>query len=421
MVKKKIDHFLYKNNKKEMRFFSFFRKGKKKFILFILSTIAFFFISLLLFPQFSLESNSFSDLLNPFPYHEHFSLSHRDIKQYTLPDTPISEISENETINATHYFSYPNNSRGIALCDNFESEIRCDELFEAMKSFNISLFSKKYLLIKMPTNKKKAIKSLHFAFVLSITLKRRLIVIGSPFKLPKIFTRIPKNLKNTTKIEKFKSSSFSHCDLNRFINVESKIIFLKGDDWDINDLLLSPYIWDLIPRPFNTHGMFLLTRLMNFTTNIFLPPDQLQISISLEFIPDEIALLKVIHHLAEGYSNWTIHIYSPNILFLNNFAKKLKKNFNIQINIIKELNKETVNILVQSDKFIGSLGFFASHVLNQIRGRGGIWLDPRNTMIVETSSSQSGALFLMGKKSANDLMCPGGVSAFQQFLLFNAM
>ena len=106
---------------------------------------------------------------------------------------------------------------------------------------------------------------------------------------------------------------------------------------------------------------------------------------------------------------------------MNNFAKKLKKNFNIQINIIKELNKETVNILVQRDKFIGSLGFFASHVLNQIRGRGGIWLDPRNTMIVETSSSQSGALFLMGKKSANDLMCPGGVSAFQQFLLFNAM
>lgn len=404
-----------------MRCFTFFRKGKKKFIYFILSTLFFFFVSLFLFQHSLSESKTFRYLIDPFQYHEHFSLSHRDIKQYTLPDAPLLEISENETLNASHFFSYPNNSRGIASCDNFESEIRCDELFLAMQSLNISFLSKKYLFIELSPNQKTSIKSLHFAFVLSVTLKRRMIVIKSPFKLPKFFTRIPKKLKNITDIEKFKSSSFSHCDLNRFLDVESTLILLKGDTWDINDLLLSPQICDLIPHPFNTHGMFLLTRLMNFTTNIFFPSDQLQIGITLEFIPNEIALLKVMHHLSEGYSNWIVHLYSPNHFYLQSLSQKLEKNFNIQINIIKELNKETVNILVQSDKFIGSLGFFSSHLLNQIRGRGGIWLDSRNTMIVETSSSQSGALFLMGKKSANDLMCPGGVSAFQKFLLFNAM
>lgn len=404
-----------------MHFFSFFRKGKKKVIYFILSTLSFFFVSFFLFQHTIPESNSFENLFDPFQYHEHFSLSHRNVKQYTLPDTPLSEVSENETLNASHFFSYPNNSRGIVSCDNFESEIRCDELFLAMQSLNMSYFAKKYLLIELSKNQKKSMKSLHFAFVLSITLERRLIVIKSPFKLPRFFSRIPKNLKNITQIERFKSSAFSHCDLNKFLSIESQIIFLKDDNWDINDLLLSPQICDLIPHPFNTHGMFLLTRLMNFTTNIFFQPNQLQIGISLEFIPNEIALLKVIHHLTEGYSNWVIHLYSPHHVYLNNLAKKLKKILNIQINVIKELNKETVNILVQSDKFIGSLGFFSSHLLTQIRGRGGIWLDPRNTMIVETSSSQSGALFLMGKTSANDLMCPGGVSAFQQFLLFNAM
>ena len=108
-----------------MHFFSFFRKGKKKVIYFILSTLSFFFVSFFLFQHTVPESNSFENLFDPFQYHEHFSLSHRNVKQYTLPDTPLSEVSEDETLNASHFFSYPNNSRGIVSCDNFESEIRC--------------------------------------------------------------------------------------------------------------------------------------------------------------------------------------------------------------------------------------------------------------------------------------------------------
>lgn len=402
-----------------MNFFSFFRKGKKKFIFVFLINTIILFIALLIFQNILPSSNNIVHIFDPFQYHEHFSLPHRDIKQYTLPDVPISEISENETLNASIYFSYPNNSRGIVPCDNFESEIRCDELFLAMKSLNSSFFSKKYLFIELSKDDKKAIMSLHFAFVLSVTLRRRLIVIKSPFKLPKIFTRIPKNQKNMTKLKTLKSSLFSHCDLNRILNIKSKSILLKGD-WNIIDLLLSPNISEVIPPPFNTHGMFLLTRLMNFTKSVYLPADQLQIGLAIEFKPDEISLLKVIQHLSEGYSNCLIHLYSPSIN-LQDIISILKLNLNIQINIIKKLDIEAVNTLVQCDKFIGSLGFFSSHILNQIRGRGGIWLDPRNTMIIETSSSQSGLLFLIGKTSANDLMCPGGAAAFQHFLLFNAI
>ena len=123
--------------------------------------------------------------------------------------------------------------------------------------------------------------------------------------------------------------------------------------------------------------------------------------------------MNVINILTEGYSNWTLNIWESSKYSL---PKELQPN----IRIIKEF-KNAIQILPQCDKFIGSLGYFKSHLLNKIRGRGGMWFDPRNSLKVETSNSQSGLLFLMKKINMNQLMCPGSMSSLQIFLEFNAI
>lgn len=392
-------------------------RSKLLFIICVIFNLIFFIVILAIFHYFLQASNQPID----YSFHQHSSLQQRNTKQYTLPYTDISDVTSNDTIQTSLFFSYPNNSRGIVECNNFESEIRCDELFQAMKLINQSFYSKHYLLVELPTDKKSAIESLHFHFVLSITSKRRLIVVKSPFNLPRQFTKKPKKIDQNN-FTLFKSSQFGHCDLGLLLESQAKGVCLTGT-WSILDLLLSPGVFQFIPSVFTTHGMFLLTRLMNFTRNLDFPTSQLQIGVVLEFLPDDVQLLQVLNHLTEGYSDSCIHLYSPNLIYTFKFIQKVKtvKKVKFTLSIIKKLDGDAFNLLVQCDKFVGSLGYFTSHIMNQVRGRGGIWLDQRNTMIVETSSSQSGYLFLLGKTNPNNLMCPGGADAFQHFLLFNAM
>ncbi|OHS93338.1 hypothetical protein TRFO_40373 [Tritrichomonas foetus] len=467
------------------------KKKKKAYVLIITVSIALLLITIAFINQTDFSKNINKQLF-PFSIHEHYSIRHRDVKQYTLPDNPIQAHPINLTEKNYSIFHYPNSSRGIVPCHSFESEIRCDELLHASEILNKSLNSHKFLLVELPSNTESAIKTLHFSFVVAVTTKRRLVITKSPIQIPRFLFEIPpsnlhktktnkntnkklsknsntnynnntqtnkNDYKNSRKYEKhgknkfnfmndfnsnkkakkilvFDSSSINRCDYIQIINSKIQTLKLKGK-WDIVDLLLSPKVPKKIPSPFITHGMFLLARWLNFTTDIEYKPNILQIGIALEFKPDEETLIKVISRLVEGYTDWCLYIWTPfysstsfytnfnsNFLLTEIFSKNkfsfLKNKYQGKIHFINKFS-DAMNILTQCDKFVGSLGFYSSHLFNQIRGRGGIWLDHRNTMIVETSNSQSGYLYLMPKMQMKDLMCPNGMDEFQNFLMFHAI
>ena len=387
------------------------KKGLKSVLIF-LNVFVFLLILNLVFIK-----NDFVYLKIPFIFHQHFAIDHREVKQYTLPVHKYDGVQFNSSnVSIYQFFNYPNSSRGIAKCDNFESEISCEELQKAAEILNETINSSKYLVVDLPLNIQDAIKTLHFAFVLSVSTIRRLYVSKTPIILPSDLVQIPNNL-NQYSLSIYTPSKIKSCEYTKILSDDVQTLRLEGS-WEISNLLLTPKAYELIPSPFQTHGMFLLARWLKLTNPISFPSNQLQIGIALEFKPDERVFIRNIKRLSEGYSNWTLHIWSPSDKFIHSLYKY--KYLEGKINKISKWSFATNN-LVQCDKFIGSLGFFSSHFMNQIRGRGGIWLDPRNSMIIETSSSQSGLLFSMKNKNVNELMCPGGMKEFEHFLAFHAI
>jgi hypothetical protein len=117
--------------------------------------------------------------------------------------------------------------------------------------------------------------------------------------------------------------------------------------------------------------------------------------------------------LAEGHREFRLLIWSSQ-------SWTLPKVLAGRISRISQF-EEAMNILPHCDKFVGTLGSFHSHFLSRVRGRGGVFLDPRDSMIIETSNSQSGMLFEMKNTKIRDIMCPGGASALQAFVAFHAL
>jgi hypothetical protein len=143
------------------------------------------------------------------------------------------------------------------------------------------------------------------------------------------------------------------------------------------------------------------------------PGTELQIGIALEFQPNLSRFLDLIDRLAEGYRDFRLPIWSSQ-------SWKLPKVLAERVLRISTF-EEAMNILPQCDKFVGTLGSFHSHFLSRVRGRGGVFLDPRDSMIIETSNSQSGMLFEMKNAKMPEIMCAGGASALQAFVAFHAL
>lgn len=343
---------------------------------------------------------------------EHYPIEHRDIKHYTLPNTIINENDTNITYNFTDLFNYPNQSRGIVQCDHFESEIRCTEMQIAYLLLNKSRNSKKFLIVDLPNDFRKSIQTLHVAFVIALTTQRKLYVRNSYLDLSAEVTRIPNELKSI-RLEQFSSSTYDHCTNKRILTSRSYGIQLI-DSWDISKLLLSPVIYDHIPHPIRTHGLYIMFLWLFKIESLSLPNDQITIGISLEFKPNITNLITSINQLTEGYKNWYIYLYHTNINV--DFLKPISGH----IKIIHKF-EEAFTILPQCDKFVGSLGFYNSFWISSRRGRGGVWLDPKDSLIMETSYSQSGLSFLIKQINVYDLMCPRGYTAMQNYFAFHAI
>lgn len=386
------------------------RLNPLKYFIFFANLLFILFIYLNFPREFSLVSDAPLE-----QFHEHYSLEHSDFNHYTLP---ISQITEyiNLTNASANILSFPRSSRGIPNCKHFESELNCNEIEFAAYQINKTVNSKRYMIVELPNDLKSAINTLHFAFVVSIASERKLYFrnyrnVEKLFKLPDATKLIPESIVRK-KHYMFRSYQINKCSMFSILSCRYRGIELIGK-WDISTLLLSPNVIDKIPDPFKTHGFFILSRWISIVSSIEFPPDQLQIGISLEFQPDHTNFLKVIQVLTEGYSNWTLNIWESNRFSL---PKELQSN----IKIIKQFS-DAIQVLPQCDKFIGTLGHFQSHLLSKIRGRGGIWFDPRNSLKVETRNSQAGHLFLMKNTGVSELMCPGAMSSLQRYLEFNAV
>ena len=344
----------------------------------------------------------------PLDVHEHYSIPHRDVKHYTLPSFATSSVlTENQTEEMEAVFKFFESSRGIVRCSHFESEIGCSDLYQAFVLLNRTLRSKRVLIVELPSALEAAVDAIHAAFLVAIASKRRLLVAKSPFQLPEFVRN-----NGTTASVTFSAGDFDRCDLEPIISCSAKRIRLKGH-FSVSDLLLAPDVFHRIPQPYRTHGMFLLYRWLNMIPEQSFPADQLQIGIALEFKPDERTFIEILQRMTEGYTNISLHIWCPGKCAIPQIR-------GYYVNFVRTLD-EAVAFLPQCDKYIGSLGFFASHWMARIRGRGGIFMDPRDTMIVETSNSQSGMMFLMKNRQIASLMCPKGANALQNFLTFHAM
>jgi hypothetical protein len=277
----------------------------------------------------------------------------------------------------------------------------------ASNIMNKTAHSNRSVVVALPGSFPGAVNSLHFAFLVSVTTKRRLFVSKANFKLPRFLIA-----RNMTPGRSFSSTSIRKCAFRSILESSESVIQLKGK-FEVSDLLLSPNVFNRIPLPFRTHGVFLLGRwLMNSTALVF-PGTELQIGIALEFQPDFSRFLDVVDRLAEGYRHFRLLIWSSR-------SWKLPKVLAARTLEISEF-EEAMNILPHCDKFVGTLGSFHSHFLSRLRGRGGVFLDPRDSMIIETSNSQSGMLFEMKDTKIPDIMCPGGASALQAFVAFHAL
>ena len=381
--------------------------NKSLFYFLIFFNIIFIILSIYYYNNFIYDLPIFNKKKKNFTFHEHFSLEHRGLKHYTLPKSNLKEFNNISLYNLSKSFNFLNNSRSIVNCSHFLSEITCSDFLNAFNLINKTEKSKKFLYVELPKKFEEAIETLHFSFVLSIISLRRLFIINNKFHLSKNFE--PKKI---LKSKKFFSNKISFCNTYELINSKENHIYLKGF-WHISRLLLSSKISEKIPIPFNTHGLYLLSRKYFYIKPIKFPSNQLQIGLLIQFSPNITKLIINIQKLSEGYQNYSIHLFSTIKI---NLPKSLKNNIKIYFNL-----KDSFDILIQCDKFIGSLGFFESHWINANRGKGGFWFDPRDTNIIETSSSQSGLLFRMKNSNPYDLMCPKSYNSFQKFMLFNAI
>lgn len=352
--------------------------------------------------------NAFSPVRRPLLVHEHYSLEHRDLKHYTLPKFASDvDVNGNQTVEMEEMFKFFNSSRGIVRCSHFESEIGCSDLYNAFVILNETFRKKKFLVAELPSSLEAAVDALHAAFLVSIASKRRLYVSKSPFALPEMIMN-----KAKLKTAIFSASQFDRCELEPLISSKLRGITMKGR-FRVVDLLLAPNVFEKIPQPFRTHGLFLLSRWLNMIPELEFPANQLQIGIALEFRPDKTAFGELLERLSEGYTNVSLNIWCPgqcDIPEIRGYYVKTIRKF-----------EEAVTLLAQCDKYVGSLGFFSSHLIARLRGRGGMFIDPRDTMVVETSNSQSGMLFLMKHWKTSSLMCPKGANALQNFLMFHAL
>lgn len=353
------------------------------------------------FGPFSDEKHKNGQKLKNF-FSEHFSIQHKGIKHYTLPKNRVS--IENVSNFTYDYVKKFDNSRSFVNCSHFESELTCEEVINANIMINYSHYSNKTIIISLPNNRNEMIKLLHFALVLSITTHRKLQILNPKISVPKeyVINRLPNSYRIVH------SNAIDFCDSFKLLLIHEKNIYLKGM-WNIERLLLSPGFLDRIPPPFSTHGLLILSRLLFPVPNMIHDNKTLQIGISLQYSPFLETLKKVINRLHEGYPKYQLHIWNPNRLILNFNYTDYKK------------FEDAFPVLVTSDVYIGSLGFFESHWISAFRGRGGRFLNPKDTTIVETSSSQSGYLYMNPQKRISELICQGATKELQNFLLFQAV
>ena len=369
--------------------------------------------------------------------YQHHNQITQTIDHYTLPFSmktnktiPFQVENNISSTFSDIYQSFHQQNRGLINCQHFEAELSCNDIEFAVSLWNETLSSQRFLYIDCPKTAsfQEEINTMASGFLLSILTKRRLFLKRN-IQIPGLIQSFPHvSVLPKTNISYFYSKQINRCNFQKILENHEVSLVLSGV-FDPVDLLLDPIIFEKLKYPFNTHFIYLMSKFLfhfdqNILNSITFPPQQLQIGISLEFDPNWSVLFNELTELTEGYSSYALHILNPKGLRIPTYKlNKLSNNLGLDcdIKIYKKFDESSL-LLISCDHFIGSLGFFLSHFLNNLRGRGGHYINSIDSKLFEAQSSQSG-FFFEKEQSANLLtrICPNGMKAFQylsSFLLF---
>ena len=395
----------------------------KKKLFFVLCNTLFLIISLSVsyFQSANLSVNPFREIVQNY---QHFRTKINETEHYTLPlsnnfnsQNTENFVPSNISNESIPYDAFNFQNRGIVNCSHFESELTCSDVKYIRDKWNETMHSGLFLFLNVgSTSFEKELKTIAAAFLISIASNRRLI-----------FTKNIKSIPLTTNItvrKPFNNSieyrNIQRCEYRKILETNEKSIVISGV-LDPVAVILDPFVYRRIKFPVTTHFMYLVSRFLYVPQDISFPDYQLQIGVSLEFEPNWRVFAEQMDEIIEGYTNYSLHFFNPSSIHIPRQVIRMlseRKGISVTINEYHHL-KDCFSLILSCDHFFGSLGYWKSFLLTAFRGRGGHYINPKDSKIIETSSSQSGYIYTINQNvNTMKLMCPEGADSLQNFVSF---